>query len=241
MMTIRELFFIVFFALFCIQAHAIEHDPRMRTLVYSESAVFRVDTSYGYQSFIKFSDREQIKTIALGNSVGWSVNPVGEKIFLRPLEKGLSTNMVVVTDKRTYVFDLLSASEDDEKKRKASETNYMVRFQYPDEISSDASNMGELSVGGRLYELDYSSLRRNYSFGGKADFQLKEVMNNLGLTFFRFEGSNIPRVFIVNSDRSESRAKMWRFRDYVVIEGVHKKLHLRYKDSMLEVVNNDLE
>ncbi|KYH12720.1 type VI secretion protein [Neorickettsia sp. 179522] len=240
-MTIRDLFFIVFFALFCMQAHAIEHDPRMRTLVYSQNAVFRVDTSYGYQSFIKFSEKEQIKTIALGNSVGWSVNPVGEKIFLRPLEKGLSTNMVVVTDKRTYVFDLFSASEDDEKRRKVSEINYMVRFQYPDEVSSDASSMGELSVGGRLYELDYSSLRRNYSFVGKADFQLKEVMNNLGLTFFRFVGSNIPRVFIVNSDRSESRAKMWRFRDYMVIEGVHKKLHLRYKDSMLEVVNNDLE
>lgn len=242
MMTTCKFFLSFLLLLFCAHASALESDPRLKTFVYSEGEIFRVDTSCGFQSFIQFSDKELIKTIALGNSIGWSINPVGEKIFLRPLETGLSTNMVVVTDRRTYVFDLFSLPEGAEKVEGSHGVRYVVRFLYPDEISSDGqAGVDEVFVDSGSCELDCNSLWRNYSFSGKVDFKLIEVMNNLDLTFFKFEGPAIPRVFIVNPDRSETKAKMWRFKEYMVIEGVHKRMYLRYQDSVLEVVNNDLE
>ncbi|AHX11637.1 conjugal transfer family protein [Neorickettsia helminthoeca str. Oregon] len=219
-------------------------DDRIKTLVYSRDAIFRIDTGYGYQSFIEFSDKEKVKTIAIGGSVGWNMNPIGNKIFLRPLEKGLSTNMVVVTDRHTYVFDLFSDSDDHlEETKKSNQVNYVVRFYYPDEVAdSNKENPKEgLSLNGKLYDFSYDVLRRNYSVQGKAEFEIAEIMNNTNLTFFKFKGDKIPRVFVVNPDRSETQAKMWKFKEYVVIEGVHKKLHLRYRSSVLEVVNNDLE
>lgn len=103
-------------------------DSRIRTLVYNPNEVYELKFYYNYQSFIEFSQDEEIEMISIGESFAWRLTPAGKRIFIRPLEIAAHTNMTIITNKRTYHFDIRS----DEFNGKADEDLvYTVRFFYP--------------------------------------------------------------------------------------------------------------
>lgn len=216
-------------------------DSRIKTLIYTKNQIYRVEANYGYQSFIEFADNERVKTIAVGDNVSWSINPAGNRVFLRPFEKEGRTNMVVVTEQRTYVFDLVARSDADNVDKNLT---YIVRFYYPEKkdefsIGTDPKLESNFSLNGKTYNVSQGTIHHNYAVSGDREIEPLEVFDNSSVTFLRFKGKKIPRVFIVNKDKSETQAKMVEFKKYIVIDGVHKKLHLRYKNSVTVVNNND--
>ena len=103
-------------------------DSRIRTLVYNPNEVYQLKFYYGYQSFIEFSEDEEIEMISVGESFAWRLTPSGKRLFIRPLEIAAHTNMTIITNKRTYNFDISSG----EYNGKADEELvYTVRFYYP--------------------------------------------------------------------------------------------------------------
>ncbi|MBM3580038.1 MAG: hypothetical protein FJX34_04635, partial [Alphaproteobacteria bacterium] len=114
-----------------ISAHAqtpITTDSRIRTLVYNPNEVYELKFYYNYQSFIEFGDDEEIEMLSIGEAFAWRLTPSGRRLFVRPLEISAHTNMTIITNKRTYHFDIRS----DEFTGKADEDLvYTVRFFYP--------------------------------------------------------------------------------------------------------------
>lgn len=108
-------------------ATPIATDSRIRTFVFGESEVFRIITRYGYQTNIEFGLGEEIVTISLGDNVAFRITPAVNRLFIRPMEEDMETNMTVVTNLRTYQFDLSSL------KQEADGLMYVVRFYYPEE------------------------------------------------------------------------------------------------------------
>lgn len=103
-------------------------DSRIRTLVYNPNEVYELKFYYNYQSFIEFSEDEEIEMISIGEAFAWRLTPAGKRLFVRPLEIAAHTNMTIITNKRTYQFDIRS----DEFNGKADEDLvYTVRFFYP--------------------------------------------------------------------------------------------------------------
>jgi type IV secretion system protein VirB9 len=103
-------------------------DSRIRTLVYNPNEVYELKFYYNYQSFIEFSEDEEIEMISIGEAFAWRLTPAGKRLFVRPLEIAAHTNMTIITNKRTYHFDIRS----DEFNGKADEDLvYTVRFFYP--------------------------------------------------------------------------------------------------------------
>jgi type IV secretion system protein VirB9 len=103
-------------------------DSRIRTLVYNPNEVYELKFYYNYQSFIEFSEDEEIEMISIGEAFAWRLTPAGKRLFVRPLEIAAHTNMTIITNKRTYHFDIRS----DEFTGKADEDLvYTVRFFYP--------------------------------------------------------------------------------------------------------------
>ncbi len=103
-------------------------DSRIRTLVYNPNEVYELKFYYNYQSFIEFSDDEEIEMISIGEAFAWRLTPAAKRLFIRPLEIAAHTNMTIITNKRTYHFDIRS----DEFNGKADEDLvYTVRFFYP--------------------------------------------------------------------------------------------------------------
>lgn len=97
-------------------------NPRFETVEYRADEAVRLVGRPGYATTIVLASDEQIESIALGDSSAWQATPSksGSYLFVKPL--GIAdTNMTVVTNARTYVFEL-SVAED---------APYIVRFNYP--------------------------------------------------------------------------------------------------------------
>ena len=111
------------------QSMPVTTDSRIKTLVYNANEVYELKFHYGYQSFIEFADGEETEMISIGESFSWRLTPAGKRIFVRPLEIGTHTNLAIITNKRTYQFDISSAEYDG---RADEELVYTVRFYYPE-------------------------------------------------------------------------------------------------------------
>lgn len=131
-------------------------DSRIRLLHYNENDIYTLTTRVGYQSYIEFSDKENIDTISVGDRSFWQIIPSGNRLFIRPLQQDAATNMTVITNRFSYQFDLKSLSEprfsgksstssendeektDDAKAAAAREAErlkqvvYVARFVYPE-------------------------------------------------------------------------------------------------------------
>jgi type IV secretion system protein VirB9 len=97
-------------------------------LVFNPNEVYELKFYYNYQSFIEFAEDEEIEMISIGEAFAWRLTPAGKRLFIRPLEIAAHTNMTIITNKRTYHFDIRS----DEFNGKADEDLvYTIRFFYP--------------------------------------------------------------------------------------------------------------
>jgi type IV secretion system protein VirB9 len=129
--AIKALFNIIFIVLVALPCNAqtpITTDSRIRTLVYNPNEVYELKFYYNYQSFIEYSEDEEIEMISVGEAFAWRLTPAGKRLFIRPLEIAAHTNMTIITNRRIYHFDIRS----DEFTGKADEDLvYTVRFFYP--------------------------------------------------------------------------------------------------------------
>ena len=107
----------------------VSSDARIKTYIYNPSEVFKLVMNSGYQSSIEFAEGEEIETISLGDLFAWKVNPVENRVFVKPMEDDIHTNMTIITNKRTYYFDLFSKEPDGDMD---PELVYVMRFFYPE-------------------------------------------------------------------------------------------------------------
>lgn len=112
-------------------------DERMKLLPYDEGDVYTILTRYGYQTNIVFDRNESIETLSVGDRSVWQIIPAGHRIFIRPMIEGASTNMTVLTDRRSYQFDLRSLSPKDDK----GQNIYVAKFIYPDDRRGPARDV----------------------------------------------------------------------------------------------------
>jgi type IV secretion system protein VirB9 len=101
-------------------------DGRLKTVRYEASEVVRVQGRRGFQSMIEFGAEERIENVAVGDSAAWQVTPNkrANMLFVKPILPDARTNMTVVTDRRTYLFDLVTAPA-------KADPVYALRFSNP--------------------------------------------------------------------------------------------------------------
>lgn len=101
-------------------------DPRLQIVQYDADQIVHLPVVTGFQVMVALATGEQIGTIAVGDSAAWQVTPSkrGDFFFVKNMNAYAATNMVVVTNIRTYNFDLVPSSGD------GSYTPYNVRFIY---------------------------------------------------------------------------------------------------------------
>lgn len=107
---------------------AITTDNRIKTYIYNPNEIYLLVVHFGFQSHIEFAKNEEIQTITLGDSYAWNITPLENRLFIKPLENNIRTNMTIITNKRTYQFDIVSRPLDDDNQ---DELVYVIRFHYP--------------------------------------------------------------------------------------------------------------
>lgn len=94
---------------------------------YLADGVTTVRVVPGYVTTVVLGADERIVSVAVGNSAAWEVTPnkTGDRLFIKSLGTGASTNVEVVTDSRQYSLLLQTAYEGD------PEAAFRVVFDYP--------------------------------------------------------------------------------------------------------------
>jgi type IV secretion system protein VirB9 len=240
-------------------------DSRIKTLVYNPNEVYQLKFHYGYQSFIEFADDEEIEMISIGESFAWRLTPAGKRIFIRPLEIAAHTNMAIITNKRTYQFDIRSG----EYNGKADEELvYTIRFYYPEfgaalpippQLSSPPPPPPRISRFGvktssspvRIdknlpddLKIDAVTTKLNfdYSFAGIAEnITPLKIYDNGRETYFQFKSNNliIPTISVVDKFGNERPLNHIMVDNYVMVPTVGRQFTLRLADSLLCVFNNN--
>ena len=124
---IRKVSFAAIALLSCTAAVAAS-DNRIRTLAYDPNQIVRILGKAGIQSTIEFAPDERIENVAVGDSSAWQITPNrrASLLFVKPLSAHSRTNMTVVTDRRTYMFDLVAGE-------KSTTALYALKFSYPND------------------------------------------------------------------------------------------------------------
>ncbi|WP_086616688.1 TrbG/VirB9 family P-type conjugative transfer protein [Erythrobacter tepidarius] len=220
---------------------ALAADPRLKTIVYDEAQVVRIDGKVLVQTTIKFAPDEVIENVAIGDSTAWQVQPNKAQtiLFVKPLEPTARTNMTVVTDKRTYLFDLVASPK--------NAALYVLQFRYPDlekaaeearlaaaaEAEAEAlrakADPGELAAAQDPYAV-VDPARINFEWAGAGTPELlpaKAFDDGLAVFLTWPAGTAIPAVLVMNQDGEEGPVNFTVRGDTVVIDGVPPQIILR--------------
>ncbi len=244
-------------------------DSRIRTLVYNPNEVYELKFYYGYQSFIEFAEDEEIEMISIGEAFAWRLTPAGKRLFIRPLEIAGHTNMTIISNKRTYHFDIRSGEYDG---KADEELVYTIRFFYPqvgqplpipqvltvpNPAPPPVKNLEKTIIktpfpGANISENLSSLIARNpentelnfdFSLAGKADNILPSKVYDDGKeTYFQFPNENaiIPTISLVDN-RGNEQSLVYIIRDsFVVVPVTGRQFTLRLSDGLLCVYNNKL-
>ena len=210
------------------------HDSRIRSVPYQRDNVVTIWGTRGISTVIVFDEGERIETVALGDSLAWQAVPDQSKryLFIKPLDKDAATNMTVVTRKRIYSFVLRTGGG-------MHRVVFKVRFTYPDE-EADARLMAKaesLAAFPNKRAAEASGTHNfDYSYKGHASVKPQIVFDDGTKTYFRFAG-DVPGIFLVNPDRSETLVNYRREGEMIVVDKVAGQWTLRNGDDTACIFN----
>ncbi|MFN9109523.1 MAG: TrbG/VirB9 family P-type conjugative transfer protein, partial [Bacteroidota bacterium] len=162
-------------------------DQRMVVLPYDESDIYTINTRVGYQTSLVLGRDEEVETISVGDRSLWQIIPSGQRLFIRPMVENLSTNMTIVTNRRSYHFDLKSLAEDSEES-----PVYVARFHYPDAAAPSNSRSHttlETASAPAGFSPEYQTLPHtptvnyNYTYTGEDSAAPQQVFDDVQNTF----------------------------------------------------------
>ncbi len=211
-------------------------DGRIHTIMYSPDEVFKFTGHYGYQSSILFEVGEEIQTISMGDSVPWQISPSGNRIFIKPIEQDAQTNMTVLTNKRTYLFEL-HAEEADTIEDPA--LIWVMKFIYPAEMTTRRKMVERLREPDEENNQDFNF---NYTIRGSVDFAPIKIYDDGEFTYFEFRDKNasIPAFYYVDSEGNESLINFRTRDDKIIVERVASRYTLRHGNEIVCVYNEAL-
>lgn len=220
------------------EARPIKIDHRVRTVMYQPDEVYKFTGHYRYQSSIEFAPDEEIKTISMGDSTAWMLNPSGNRLFLKPLEQDATTNMTLITNRRVYLFELHAHEADN-----IEDPNmvFIMRFIYPDDNAArtvsqylDSVPAPDLSDPQERAKFNF-----NYSISGTDEIAPVRIFDDGEFTFFQFRDKNadIPAFYWVDEQGNEALINYRTRGDYIVVERVTRRMTLRHGARIVCVFN----
>lgn len=206
-------------------------DSRILWKEYDEAAVVTVPGRAGIQTTIQFEQGERIENVAIGDSAGWQVTPNrrADLLFLKPILPDSRTNMTVVTDRRTYLFDLTTGGK--------GGPLYVMRFSYPQPFTPPAPGVAEAPppdiTESPAQTVDApaplpSDLNFAWERQGPEKMLPAQVFDDGHSTYLRWEaGAEVPAILVPGPDGMEGPANYAMRNDLIVLDGVPRRITLR--------------
>ena len=191
------------------------NDRRVRIATYQEGQVYRLSVSLTHVTTIEFGTGESVRSIIAGDTVGFEIDgvPGGRAFAIKPLARGVHTNVTVYTSRRSYYFNVSEVS---------SPTFYVVQFRYPEDNRRPANAIAQAAP--------------NYNYGASArtEFTPTRVWDDGTFTYFAFpRNAPVPAIFRYANGR-ERTVNTGSLEDGVIrVSGVNRQWVLRLGDEVV--------
>ncbi len=191
------------------------NDRRVRIATYQESQVYRLNVSLTHVTTIEFGDGESIRSIIAGDTEGFEIDgvPGGRAFAIKPVARGVHTNVTVYTNRRSYYFNVNEVS---------SPTFYVVQFRYPEDNRRPADAIARAAPN------------YNYGASGRSEFTPTRVWDDGTFTYFAFpRNAPIPAIFRYTNGR-ERTVNTGAVEDGVIrVSGVNGQWVLRLGEEVV--------
>ncbi|KLE34660.1 TrbG/VirB9 family P-type conjugative transfer protein [Aurantiacibacter luteus] len=220
-------------------------DSRMVERLYDPAAIVRINGQVNVQTTIQFGEGEAIENVAIGDSTTWQVTPNrrANLLFVKPLAPRAATNMTVVTNRHTYLFDLVASP--------AGRTPlYILTFTYPPEpepvaeepvrrAETAAPNALEVAAASDDYAvLNPADLNFAWASTGDANLLPAQVYDNGEATFLVWPADRaMPAILVKDHQGNEGPANFATRDDVIVLDIVPAEIVLRSGESMALLTN----
>ena len=204
---------------------------------YIEQHLYKVYLQEGFITDIKLGTDEKLKYVGGGDTVRWKIDTVStgdgknkvSHIFIKPMKNGLSTNIVINTDKRMYQLILESGFG----------YNPMVSWTYPKsdlEIIKQEKHKNYAFIDPTNLKFGYEISNKNYKWSPvdvfrsstKTYLKMKDEIVNTELpAFFVFDDDNKP--ILVSYRFVDGYFIIDRLVDKAVLVSGKKKVKIKYE------------
>jgi type IV secretion system protein VirB9 len=241
-------------------------DPRLREVLYDAHAVVTVPVKRGVVTLVVLDPEESIAEVAAGlggdcakAEAAWCIaaQPGGRHLFVKPKSTANAANtLAVVTDRRTHSFRFVVLADGDPR---APVYRLVVRAPRPPVVARPAMRDGSAlsavpllppappspspqQVIAERLQAKARVLNTSYSVSegkGSEDIVPTMVFDDGRFTYFRFPGNReVPAVFHVLGDDSETLVNARMEHDLLVIDRVSQRLMLRAGSAVVGVWND---
>ncbi|MEG3085374.1 TrbG/VirB9 family P-type conjugative transfer protein [Sphingomonas sp. PB2P12] len=186
-------------------------DPRIQSVDYRPDQVVAVEVATGYQVTIELAPDETVQSAAVGDSAAWQVtaNKAGNRLFIKPLQSNVTTNLTVFTDVRSYAFDLSDALGN-------TATPYTIRFRYA------------VPSSGGFTPVQMPQQQRLYRLSGARALQPAAIHDDNIHTFIEWApDAPLPATYTIDDAGREVLANGNMRQGVYVVDGVASRLIFR--------------
>jgi len=230
---IRNVSFAALAVLGCTAAGAAA-DNRIRSMPYDPDKIVQVLGRTGIQSTIQFDGDERIQNVAVGDSSKWQVTPNhgATLLFVKPLAPRVRTNMTVVTDRRTYMFDLVAGD-------KFTTPVYALKFSYPNEkpvapaVKPDQQAQQAAAAVQQPATMAAEKLHFDWQSKGERKLIPARVFDDGNSVYLSWNRETpLPAILTMADNRKEGPLSYRMSGDYIVVSPIPQNMVIRYDNRM---------
>lgn len=217
-------------------------ENRIVRFTYSPDVIFRILTTTAWHTHIALADDEGIiETPVTGDSTQWRVSGGPRNIYVKPVRDNLETSLTLVTNRRTYQFQLVSGA-------KGAHVYQKVSFDYP-EREADIKLMQETAAKAVAAEesrlsnqviapnVDPTEFDFGYEIVGDAPFRPLAVYSDEKATYLRMPATQIaPAVFLLDEQNNASLVEFKPRKNYIVVERLVTGLLLKVGGDEVKIL-----
>jgi type IV secretion system protein VirB9 len=213
-----------------------------RTYAFAAGAIYTVRTSPGRVTDIALQPGETLGAVASGDTARWVIgdttsgsdDTLRSHVLIKPVSAGLSTNLVITTDRRVYHLSVASAADG---------AMSAVAWSYPQDalIALKRSRAAARAAAPVASGIEIEQLRFNYVIAGdNPPWQPLRAFDDGRQTFIEFPASiavgEAPPLFLVGAT-GEAELVNYRMRGrYYVVDRLFDTAELRFGTKEQQVV-----
>lgn len=202
--------------------------------VYEDGAAYDVWCKPGFVTAINLHQGEEILFVGGGDTARWIIDTaqaakdgkLHEQILVKPLQTGISTNVIINTNQRSYQLNLLSS---------ADQRNSAVEWVYG---GSQRLTFGQFKQTEKLNAQAPEKLNFRYRMKGKAPFKPVQAFDDGKKTFFLMP-ANVGEAPVLYAKR-DGKLSLINYRkkgSYYIVDQLLQEAELRAGKTVIKIYN----